>query len=151
MLCVPLVAIVPAHAPDAVQDVALVEDQLNVELAPLAMLVGLALSDTLGALAATVTVADCEALPPGPVHVSTNLVVPVSAAVVDEPLVAFAPLQPPEAAHDVVLLDDHVSVAAAPLRRVLGFAVSVTAGEDPFIDTVADRAVLPPLPEHVRT
>jgi hypothetical protein len=38
------------------------------------MVLGLALIDTVGAVAAallTVTVADCEALPPAPEHVST--------------------------------------------------------------------------------
>ena len=53
--------------------VALVEDQVNVELPPLATLVGLALKETLGntlgADADAVTVAFCDALPPLPVHV----------------------------------------------------------------------------------
>jgi hypothetical protein len=50
--------------------VALLEDQVNVELAPLATLAGLALRDTLGAAAVSVTVADCDAEPPAPVQVS---------------------------------------------------------------------------------
>jgi len=53
-----------------VQEVALVEDQVKVELPPLATLVGLALSETLGGLADTVTVADWDAEPPLPVQVS---------------------------------------------------------------------------------
>jgi hypothetical protein len=56
--CVPLVACAPDHAPDAMQDVALVDDQVSVELLPLETELGLALSATEGAGAVTVTVAD---------------------------------------------------------------------------------------------
>jgi hypothetical protein len=49
---------VPDQLPEAVHEVALLEDQVNVELAPLATLAGFALSDTLGAAAVSVTVAD---------------------------------------------------------------------------------------------
>jgi hypothetical protein len=45
---VPLVASLPLHDPLAVQLVALVEDQVSVELAPRIMLVGLAVSVTVG-------------------------------------------------------------------------------------------------------
>ncbi len=51
-------------------EVAFVEDQLSVELPPLETLVGLALIVTVGAAADTVTVADCDALPPAPVQLS---------------------------------------------------------------------------------
>ena len=66
---VPLVAWLPDHAPEAVHEVAFVEDQLKVEPLPLATLVGLALIDTLGGVADTVTVADWLAVPPAPVQV----------------------------------------------------------------------------------
>jgi hypothetical protein len=56
--CVPLVAFVPSHAPDAVQLIALVDDQVSAELVPLAMVCGLAEIVTVGAGAFTVTVAD---------------------------------------------------------------------------------------------
>jgi hypothetical protein len=65
----PLVASLPLHPPEAVQDEALVDDQVSVELLPLAMLLGLALNLTVGAAEVTVTVADCAALPPVPVQV----------------------------------------------------------------------------------
>jgi hypothetical protein len=126
--CVPLVPSVPVHAPEAVQEVALVEDQLNVELPPLATLVGLADSDTVGAGADTVTVADCEADPPDPVQASVNLVVAVSAGVLAEPLIGSDPLQPPDAVHELALLDDQVSAEAPPLVTVLGLAERVMAG-----------------------
>jgi hypothetical protein len=60
---------VPLHAPEAVQEVALLEDQVKVEPLPLVTLVGFALMATLGGVADTVTVADCDAEPPGPAQV----------------------------------------------------------------------------------
>lgn len=65
----PLTASLPDHAPEAVQEVALVDDQVSMELAPLAIVLGLALRVTVGAGCVTDTVADCEALPPAPVQV----------------------------------------------------------------------------------
>jgi hypothetical protein len=52
-----------------VQEVALVDDQLNVEALPLATVLGLAVKLTVGAGEVTETVADCVALPPLPVQV----------------------------------------------------------------------------------
>jgi hypothetical protein len=98
----------------------------------------------------TVTVADCEAEPPAPVQVRVNFVVAVRAAVVCEPAVASAPLQPPEAVQAVAFVEDQVSADVAPLLTVAGFAVRVTAGAGVVTDTVADCAALPPLPLHVR-
>jgi hypothetical protein len=69
--CVPLRACAPDQAPDAMQDVALVEDQVSVELLPLEIELGLALSVTVGAGVVTVTVADWDAFPPAPLHAST--------------------------------------------------------------------------------
>jgi hypothetical protein len=69
VLRVPLTGSDPLHAPDAAQAVALVEDQVNVELPPLATLVGPALKETLGRAADAVTVAFCDAVPPLPVQV----------------------------------------------------------------------------------
>ena len=56
------------------------------------------------------------------------LVVVARAEVVVEPLIGSEPLHPPEAVHDVALVEDQVSVDLAPLATVLGFAVRVTAG-----------------------
>ncbi len=67
--CVPLAALVPDQAPEAVHDVAFVEDQVSVELAPLVTEVGLALKVTVGTGVVTVTVADFALLPPAPVQV----------------------------------------------------------------------------------
>jgi hypothetical protein len=122
-----------------VQLVALAEVQVRVDVPPLETLVGLALRDTVGAVGEeTVTVADCEAEPPAPVQVRVNFVVAVRAAVVCEPAVASAPLQPPEAVQAVAFVEDQVSADVAPLLTVAGFAVRVTAGAGVVTDTVAD-------------
>jgi hypothetical protein len=128
VLCVPFTDWVPPQAPEAVHAVALVEDQVNVELPPLATLVGLALRETLGGVADTVTVADCVAEPPAPVHVRVNFVVPVSADVAVDPRVAWLPPQPPDAIQEAALVDDQLNIDATPLLTVLGLADRVTAG-----------------------
>ena len=58
VLCEPLVGLLPLHAPEAVQEVAWVEDQVNVALPPLVTEVGFAVSVTVGTGASTVTVVD---------------------------------------------------------------------------------------------
>jgi hypothetical protein len=68
--CEPLVALVPDHAPEAVHEVAFVADQVSVELAPLATVLGLADKVTTGAGGVTETVADWFALPPPPEQAS---------------------------------------------------------------------------------
>jgi hypothetical protein len=67
--CDPLVASLPDQPPEAVQAVALVEDQLSVALLPLVTVLGAALKVTVGAGEVTETVADWAAEPPGPVQV----------------------------------------------------------------------------------
>ena len=70
--CEPLVALLPAQPPEAVQAVVLADFQVSVARPPLLTVLGVALRATVGAVEATVTVVDCEALPPPtPVHVST--------------------------------------------------------------------------------
>ena len=125
-----LVGWVPVQPPEAVQLVALVELHVSVEEPPLATLVGFAVSvtDGGGGGAETVTVAVCDALPPGPVQSSVNEVVAVRLPVDVDPLVGSAPLQPPEAVQPVASLELQVSVEAEPLATVAGFAVSVTVG-----------------------
>jgi hypothetical protein len=66
----PLVALVPDHAPEALQLVAWVEDHVSVALAPLVMALGPTLKVTVGSGALTETVVDCTALPPAPTQVS---------------------------------------------------------------------------------
>lgn len=78
----PVTALVPDQSPVATQDVALVLVHVRAEVLPALMVLGLAVSETLGADPGTVTVTDCVALPPMPSQVSSNAVVTVSALVV---------------------------------------------------------------------
>jgi hypothetical protein len=78
---VPELGSAPDHAPEAVQDVALVDDQVSVEKVPLVTDDGFAEIDTVGAGGVTVTWADAVALPPAPVHVREKALVAVSAPV----------------------------------------------------------------------
>lgn len=68
----PLSAFVPAQPPAAVQLLALAVDQLRVDVPPFATAVGDAVSEIVGEGGAlggvTVTVTDCDAVPPAPVH-----------------------------------------------------------------------------------
>jgi hypothetical protein len=67
--CDPAVASVPLQPPEALHAVAFVDDQVNVEVAPLFTVVGFAAKVTAGAGVLTETVADCAALPPAPLQV----------------------------------------------------------------------------------
>jgi hypothetical protein len=44
------------------------------------------------------------------------------------PLVAFVPLHPPEAAHEVALVEDHVTVEILPDVMLVGLAEIATVG-----------------------
>ncbi len=68
VLCVPLIASLPVHPPEAVQDVASVEDQVRVDVPPFFTVVGLAVKVTAGAGVVTEIDADCTELPPPPVQ-----------------------------------------------------------------------------------
>lgn len=69
MDCDPLIGLPPDQAPEAVHEVAFAALQLSVELVPFAMVLGVALMLTVGAVDFTETVVDCVALPPAPVQV----------------------------------------------------------------------------------
>jgi hypothetical protein len=129
VLALPLVDLLPDHPPDALQLVALLEDQLSVEDPPLLMLVGFALKLTVGLAGAdTLTVTDRLALPPEPVQVSVYVVVALSALVLQLPLVDSLPVHPPEALQLVALLEDQLSMEVDPLLTVVGVADKATVG-----------------------
>jgi len=79
----PEIALTPDHAPEAVHELASVDDQMSVEAPPFATDVGLAVSETVGrggggGAPDTVTVVDALALPPEPVQVREKLALSVS-------------------------------------------------------------------------
>jgi hypothetical protein len=150
----PLIDFVPDQLPDAKHAVALLLFQESVDVPPEATVVGLALSCTVGAALDTETVAVCDAVPPVPLHVSSNSVVLLIASVDSEPLVATDPIQPPEAVQLVASLLLQVRTALAPGATVVGLAVSDTSGGveatvTPVTATVTDSDVAPPVPEQL--
>ena len=68
----PLVATLPDQPPDAVQELALLADQVNIALPPFETVLGPAVSLTMGTGGGgvTETVADCAAEPPDPVQLN---------------------------------------------------------------------------------
>jgi hypothetical protein len=144
---VPLMPFVPFHpaTPEPVHAVALVELHDSVEALPLGIAEGLAVRIAVGMM---LTVALFTALvPPGPVQVSEKIADVDSVPVLCVPLVAFVPLHPPVAVHEVALVELQVSVEALPAATAVGFAVKVVVG---VMLTVAVAAVLvPPAPVQV--
>jgi len=70
--CDPVNGLLPDHEPEAAQAVAFVADHVSVELSPFTTVLGEAVSLMVAAgFALTVTVVDCVALPPEPVHANT--------------------------------------------------------------------------------
>jgi hypothetical protein len=138
VLCVPLVALAPLQPPEAVQEVALVELQVSVEVPPLAMTEGLATKVAVGMIF-TRTV-DAPLVPPAPVHVKEYELGIVIAPVLCVPLVALLPVQPPEAVHEVALVELHVSVEVPPL------AIDVGAAPRDAVGTATVMDGLTPLP-----
>lgn len=138
----------PLQAPLPVQPVALVLDQVSVELAPVAIEVGLAAIVTVGfGAAATVTVADAFALPPVPVQVRVYVLFPVGATEAD-PLTSSVPLQAPLAVQAVAFVLDQVNSEVLPLVTDVGLAAIVTVGFGGAVTvTAAEAFVVPPVPE----
>jgi hypothetical protein len=131
--------------------VALVDDQLILELLPLFTVLGLAPMFTVAVgFALTVTVVDWVALPPLPVHVSANVALAESAPVGCEPPTGLAPDHPPDAVQEVAFVADQASVELLPLMSELGLALKLTVGAEVFTDTVADCVAFPPAPVQVK-
>jgi hypothetical protein len=78
-------------------------------------------------------------------------VVVVSAPVLWDPLSPSLPLQPPDAAQEVALVETQVSVAVPPLAIVPGLADKVSVGNGAVTATLTDWLALPPGPAHVST
>jgi hypothetical protein len=128
VLALPFVGSLPDQPPEAVQLLALLEDQLRIADPPPVTLAGLALRLTEGAGMETLTVTDWLALPPGPLQVSVKLVEVLSAPVLAVPLVGSFPDQPPEAVQLVAFVDDQLSIADPPLLTLVGAALRLTVG-----------------------
>ena len=77
----------------------------------------------------TLTVTDCDPVPPVPVHASVKVLEPSARTErISLPAVALAPSHPLEAEQDVALVLLQVSVTLLPLAIVIAFAVRLTVG-----------------------
>ena len=140
----PLVAVLAVQPPVAVQLEAFVELHATVDDPPLAMLDGVAVTDTV-ACGTTVTVAEALPVPPVPVQEIWNVRVAVMPVTVALPLAAVLAVQPPVALQLAALVELHVSVEEPPLAMLAGLALSVTTGVGTTV-TVVELLPVPPLP-----
>ena len=58
------------------------------------------------------------------------------------PLVAFVPVQPPPAVHEVALVEDQVTIEILPELMLVGFADNATVGAG--VDGDEQLALVPP-------
>jgi len=77
----------------------------------------------------TVTLVETNAVvPPAPVQVKEKVAVAFSAADTCMPLAGSEPLQAPDAAHAVALVEAQVRVEVPPTATTVGAALKVTVG-----------------------
>ncbi len=93
------------------------------------------------------TLVDAEAEPPGPAHASENVVPALIGDEVSDPNVARDPDQPPDAVHEVALVEFQVRVVVSPVVTLDGLATRETAGRGGGLAvTCADALAEPPAP-----
>jgi hypothetical protein len=151
----PLVARGPVQAPDAVHDVAFVDDQVIVAAPPAAIVAGFAAIVAVGREESELTITVVETgveLPPAPLQLSVNVDAARRLLTTSLPLVARDPAQAPVAVQAVALVDDQVNVVEPPAVTTAGFAEIVAVGEGTagLTVTFAETGVeLPPAPVQV--
>jgi hypothetical protein len=143
---VPPAGKVPVQPLDAVQDVALLEVQVSVDVPPGATTEGLTTNVAVGM---RLTTALALEVPPEPVQDKEYEVGLATGPVLWLPLNASDPLQPPDAVQEAALLEVHVRVDDAPTATAAGDAFSVTAGWGRRFTEAITGAVMPPGPAHV--
>jgi hypothetical protein len=111
-----------------VHESALLELHVSVEVPPSATALGDALRIAVGRGLTVTAALSGTLLPPGPVQVSTKFALPLNAPLLWLPLVGKVPLQSPDAAQEVALLEVQVNVEDAPALIVAGDAVSEAVG-----------------------
>ena len=167
-MALPLVALLPLHAPEAVHVVAFAVVQVSTLWAPELTAVGLAVSVTVGAgdvpddggtgdvTGGGVTVADTliDALAPAPLHSNVNVEVAVRFGIDSIPEVARGPLQLPLAMQAVAFWVDHESCTDPPLRTIAALeakSIVTAAGvgvDGGFVSAAIDgEAASPPPPQ----
>jgi hypothetical protein len=149
VLWLPLVGNAPLQPPDAVHEVALVELHVSLEVPPGATIVGFAVKLAVGTAATVTVVVTIPLVPPAPLQVSEYDELAVMAPVLWLPLVGNAPLQPPEAVHEVALVELHVSLDVPPGATIVGFAVKLAVGTAATVTVVVTIPLVPPAPLQV--
>jgi hypothetical protein len=145
--CAPLLGRAPLHPSLAVHAVALVENQVKVEVLPGAITDGFTLKLAVGI---TLTIVLALEVPPGPEQDSEYEVAADKEPVLCVPLTGRAPLQAPDAVQFVALLAVHDRVAVLPAATSGGEAVKVTTGTG-STETVAPAGEeIPPRPMQPR-
>lgn len=127
MLSLPAADRAPDHPPLAVHVVASVLDQTSVTSLPDTTLVGVAVSETVGAGGTTVTVTLSVAVVESFVHVKVNVASASSGPATSLPLVARGPDHQPLAVQRVASDDCQLSVTLSPSVTVEALAVNVTS------------------------
>lgn len=150
VVCEPEVALLPDHALPAPHDVAFAALQVNVADSPADTVVLSTWNDSVGAVA-TLTCAVPTIDPPAPVHVSVKLVADCIGPTVSVPLVALAPLHPPDATQLVALVLCHASIVDSPDDTAEGDAemLKVGTGAPLTVAIVTDCSAAPPGPVQV--
>jgi hypothetical protein len=144
----PLVPRGPLQPPEAVHEVALVELHVNVAAPPAATTVGAAVNVTVGMGIIVTVLTRGTVVPPGPVQTSENDVGAVNGPVLTLPLAVRIPLQPPEAVHEVALVELHVSIDALPEATAVGAADRLAVGMGSNVTVATAGGVAPPGPAH---
>lgn len=121
-------ALLPVQPPEAVQEVALVDDHVSCVLPPLATLVGFAASVTVGDGSVTATTTESVAAGPSPLQVKVNVASAVSTPVLSDPDVGLLPLQLPAAEQEVASVLVHDSMVDVPDTTDVTAAVMSTVG-----------------------
>lgn len=150
---VPEVGFEPDQLPEAVQDVASVDDQVRVAEEPDATLDGATVSVTVGAAGAiggrtTPATTVCVAVPPAPEQVSVYEVDDCNEPVDSTPLMVLLPLHPPEATQLEAPVEFQVRSAALASWTVSGATASETVGAGCGVVVGGAAAGVSPPPPH---
>ena len=142
----PAVAFVPDHPPDAVHEVAPVEDQVSVTDEPVTTVVALEVNVTVGAPVEDATETETVRLtePPAPEQVNVYEAAASKGPVASDPDVAMEPDQPPEAVHEAASVVDQVSVTDEPVTTDAALEVNVRVGARPDESCVGLPPSVPP-------
>jgi len=125
---------VPLQLPDAVHEVASVEDQVSVTDEPVTTDVALEVNVTVGVAAGDVTETETVRLaePPAPEQLNVYAAAALNGPTVCDPEVAFVPVQVPDAVHDVASVEDQVSVTDEAATTDAALELKVTVGVGPL-------------------